>query len=170
MVLGHIEGTTWVTHSHFSSQLSCEALDTFVLLTSGAGKLLLDKHHWTNPQTILLFMKVSWDCTYSHMCVHACTDPLPLPSYPYTWSCTPMEHSLFGYEIKTLQKLLFLEGCLSLQNANFGLSFISEQARCTLFCIWRDLRLQWGSECGNTGKPHWTDSTHIQIQTNSTCI
>lgn len=43
-----------------------------------------------------------------------------------------MEHSMFEYKKKTLQKLLFLEDCLSLQNANnFSLAFISNQAWCT---------------------------------------
>lgn len=75
-------------------------------------------------------MQVSWGRTCRRMCVLAWTGPAPLPSHTYTWSCAPVEHSLFGYKMKTLQKLLFLEGCLSLQNANFGLSFISEQAWC----------------------------------------
>lgn len=62
------------------------------------------------------------------MCAHTSTNPVPLACHTYTWSCAPLEHSLLGYKKKTLQKLLFLDGCLSLQDANsLGLAIISNR-------------------------------------------
>lgn len=99
--MGHLPSLLLPAQQH-----SAEALDPFARLTSGAGTLFLDKYSWANPRQDFYSLRCHWVAPVC-ACVHTGTDPVPLPSHTYTWSCAPWNTACLDIRRKLCRSCYF---------------------------------------------------------------